>query len=161
MLRMEKKQMKLSSKQIKKIIKEEIHEFINETRLEHRFRFEPKLPKGIPEIYAEKINTILNSGFEGHQQALIFLSSLINEKEAEEYVYEKLVIKFFKENADSYKFKKDHKGFHLYILGKHNTTGLSVSVPAKTLPHNIPAKEMYEEVMDLDRMKGFYSHFDM
>tara|TARA_R100000406_G_scaffold50027_1_gene33828 strand:- start:111 stop:572 length:462 start_codon:yes stop_codon:yes gene_type:complete len=153
--------MKLSNKQIKKIIKEEISKFLNETRLEHRFRFEPKLPKGIPEIYAEKINTILNSGLEGSQQALIILSGLIDEKEAEEYVYEKLVIKFFKENAGSYKLKKDHKGFHLYILGKHDTTGLSVSVPAKTLPHNIPAKEMYEEVMDLDRMKGFYSHFNM
>ena len=151
--------MKLSNKQIKKIIKEEIHKFLNETRLEHRFRFYPKLPQGVPEIYVEKLNTILETGPEGYQQVISLLSTFTSEEEAEAYVYEKLVIDFFKKNPDSYKLEKDYKGFHLYILGKHNTTGLSVSIPAKTLPHNIPAKEMYEEVMDLDRMKGFYSHF--
>jgi len=96
---------------------------------------------------------------EGYRQVLLLLSTFTSEEEAEAYVYEKLVIDFFKKNADSYKLEKDYKGFHLYILGKHNTTGLSASIPAKTLPHNIPAKKMYEEVMDLDRVKGFYSDY--
>ena len=151
--------MKLTNKQIKQIIKEEFRKVLNETRLEHRFRFYPKLPKGVPEVYAEKLNTLLKSGSEGHKQVLLLLSSFISMEEAEAYVYEKLVIDFFKENADEYKLDKDRKGFHLYILGKHNTTGLFASIPAKTLPYNISAKEMYEEVMDLDRMKGFYRDY--
>ena len=151
--------MKITNKQIKQIIKEEFRKVLNETRLEHRFRFYPKLPKGVPEVYAEKINTYLKGGKENIQPVILLIAPFSSDEEAEAYVYETLVIDFFKENADEYKLDKDRKGFHLYILGKHNTTGLFASIPAKTLPYNIPAKEMYEEVMDLDRMKGFYRDY--
>lgn len=144
---------------LRQIINEELNKVVNETRLEHRFRFDPKLPKGIPEIYAEKLNNILDSGPEGIQQVILLLSSFTSIEEAEAYVYEKLVIKFFKEHTDEYKLDKDYKGFHLYIIAKHNTTGLVNSIPAKTLPYDISAKEMYEEAMDLKRMKGFYKNY--
>lgn len=151
--------MNISKNLLKQIINEELRKILNETRLEHRFRFYPELPEGVPEVYAEKLNTILETGPEGHQQVFALLSTFTSEEEAEAYIYEKLVIDFFKQNADEYKLDKDWKGFHLYILGEHNTTGLFTSIPAKTLPYDISAKEMYEEVMDLDRMKGFYSDY--
>jgi len=151
--------MKLTNKQIKQIIKEELCEVLNETRLEHRFRFYPELPEGVPEIYAEKLNSLLKAGEENIQSVILMIAPLSSQEEAEAYVYETLVVDFFKENADEYKLDKDWKGFHLYILGEHNTTGLFTSIPAKTLPYDISAKEMYEEVMDLDRMKGFYSNY--
>jgi hypothetical protein len=150
--------MKISKNLLKQIIIEELRQVLNETRLEHKFRLEPELPKGMPEKLPEKLNKILDSGPEGIQQALLLLSSFIDEKEAEEYVYQKLVVKFFKEHADEYRLEKDRKGFHLYI---NHSNKMHNSTPAKTLPYNVPAKEMYEEVMDLERMKGFYSHFDM
>ena len=148
--------MKLTNKQIKQIIKEEFHKVINETRLEHRFKFYPKLPEGVPEIYAEKINTYLKTGEDSIQSVLSLIAPLSSDEEAEAYVYETLVINFFKENADDYRLEKDRKGFHLYI---NSTNRLHNSTPAKTLPYDITAKEMYEEVMDLDRMKGFYSDY--
>ena len=151
--------MNISKNLLKQIINEELRKILNETRLEHRFRFYPELPEGVPEVYAEKLNTILETGPEGHQQVFALLSTFTSEEEAEAYIYEKLVVDFFKQNADEYKLDKDWKGFHLYILGEHNTTGLFTSIPAKTLPYDISAKEMYEEVMDLDRMKGFYSDY--
>jgi hypothetical protein len=151
--------MNISKNLLKQIINEELRKVLNETRLEHRFRFYPELPEGVPEIYAEKLNTILETGPEGHQQVFALLSTFTSEEEAEAYIYEKLVIDFFKQNADEYKLDKDWKGFHLYILGEHNTTGLFASIPAKTLPYDISAKEMYEEVIDLKRMKGFYSDY--
>ena len=151
--------MKLTNKQIKQIINEELRKILNETRLEHRFRFYPELPKGVPEVYAEKLNSLLEAGEENIQSVILLIAPFSSQEEAEAYVYEKLVIDFFKQNADEYKLDKDRKGFHLYILGKHNTTGLFASIPAKTLPYDIPAKEMYEEVMDLKRMKGFYSDY--
>ena len=150
--------MKLSSKQIKEIIKEEFAKVLNETRLEHRFKLYPKLPEGVPEIYAEKINTYLKAGEESIQSVLLLIAPLSSNEEAETYVYETLVVDFFKENADEYRLEKDHKGFHLYI---NSTNRLHNSTPAKTVPYNISAKEMYEEVMDLKRMKGFYSGFDI
>jgi hypothetical protein len=159
MLRVKETKMKLSNKQIKQIIYEELRKVLNETRLEHRFRFYPELPKGVPEVYTEKLNSLLEAGEENIQSVILMIAPLSSQEEAEAYVYEKLVIDFFKQNADEYKLDKDRKGFHLYILGEHNTTGLFTSIPAKTLPYDISAKEMYEEVMDLDRMKGFYSDY--
>jgi len=150
--------MKLLNKQIKQIIKEELDSVLNETRLEHRFKFYPKLPEGVPEVYAEKINTYLKGGKENIQPVILLIAPFSSDEEAEAYVYETLVIDFFKENADEYRIEKDRKGFHLFI---NHSNKLHNSTPAKTLPYDITAKEMYEEVMDLDRMKGFYRHFDM
>ena len=151
--------MNISRNLLKQIIKEELRKVLNETRLEHRFRFYPELPEGVLEIYAEKLNSLLKAGEENIQSVILMIAPLSSQEEAEAYVYETLVVDFFKENADEYKLDKDWKGFHLYILGEHNTTGLSTSIPAKTLPYDVSAKEMYEEVMDLKRMKGFYSDY--
>ena len=92
--------MKLTNKQIKQIIKEELCEVLNETRLEHRFRFYPELPEGVPEIYAEKLNSLLEAGEENIQSVILMIAPLSSQEEAEAYVYEKLVIDFFKQNAD-------------------------------------------------------------
>ena len=153
--------MKLTQGTLKQLIKEELGSILSEMRLEHRFINEPQLPKGMPEIYAEKIKILLDTGPEGHEQVLMILSNFTSDEEAEEYVYQKLVNGFFEKNSDEYKIEKDRKGFHLYLINSTLSPAVDKPIPAKTLPFNIPSKEMYEEVMDLERMKGFYSSFEM